>query len=46
MFTDLLFLHRFYSDDDPWTNIRTIHESVLADFAPAQELGYELHMHD
>lgn len=46
MFTDLLFLHRFYSDDDPWTNIRAIHESVLADFAPAQQLGYELHMPD
>ena len=46
MFTDLLFLHRFYSDDDPWTNIRAIHESVLADFVPAQQLGYELHMPD
>ena len=46
MFTDLLFLHRFYADDDPWTNIRAIHESVLADFALAQQLGYELHMPD
>jgi hypothetical protein len=46
MFTDLLFLHRFYSDTDPWTNIRAIHKSVLADFAPARDLGYELFMPD
>ena len=46
MFTDLLFLHRFYSDDDPWANIRAIHESVLADFAPARQLGYELHVRE
>ncbi len=44
MFTDLLFLRRFYSDDDPWKNLRAIHKSVLADFAPARELGYELHL--
>lgn len=43
MFTDLLFLNRFFSDPDPWANIRAIHESVLRDFAPARELGYRLY---
>ena len=44
MMTDLLFLRRFFRDDDPWRNIRAIHESVLADFAPARDLGYQLHV--
>lgn len=43
MMTDMLFLRRFFNDPDPWTNIRSLHESVLADFAPAQRLGYQLH---
>lgn len=43
MVTDLLFLRRFFRDPDPWNNIRRIHEAVLADFAPARRLGYELH---
>jgi hypothetical protein len=46
LLTDLLFLYRFYSDTDPWGHIRSIHKSVLADYAPAQQLGYELHMPD
>ena len=45
MMTDLLFLRRFFNDADPWKNIRKIHRSVLADFAPARRLGYELHTH-
>ena len=43
MVTDLLFLKRFFSDADPWRNIRRIHESVLADFVPARRLGFQLH---
>ena len=45
MVTDLLFLRRFFNDTDPWKNIRRIHRAVLADFAPARRLGYELHTH-
>ena len=44
MLTDLLFLRRFYADPAPWKNLRTIHASVLADFAPARKLGYVLHI--
>ncbi len=43
MLTDLLFLRRFYADPAPWKNLRAIHASVLADFAPARTLGYVLH---
>ena len=46
MVTDLLFLKRFFNDPDPWKNIRRIHGAVLADFAPARRLGYELHTRD
>ncbi len=42
MLTDLLFLRRFYADPDPWQNLRAIHASVLADFAPARALGFTL----
>jgi hypothetical protein len=44
MLTDLLFLRRFYADPDPWKNLRAIHESVLADFLPAQLLGHVLYL--
>jgi hypothetical protein len=44
MLTDLLFLRRFYADPDPWKNLRAIHDSVLADFAPARALGHVLHI--
>ena len=44
MLTDLLFLRRFYADPAPWKNLRAIHESVLADFAPARRLGHVLHI--
>jgi hypothetical protein len=44
MLTDLLFLRRFFLDDEPWTNLWAIYESVIADFAPARRLGYELHL--
>ena len=43
MVTDLLFLKRFFSDSDPWRNLRAIYESVLADFAPARSLGFQLY---
>jgi len=42
MLADLLFLRRFYADPDPWRNLRAIHQSVLADFAPARALGHSL----
>ncbi|MGH9578132.1 MAG: hypothetical protein ACRD3R_11910 [Terriglobales bacterium] len=44
MLTDLLFLRRFYADPAPWRNLRRIHASVLADFAPARALGHVLHI--
>lgn len=44
MTTDLLFLKRFFSHGDPWSDIERIHESVLADFAPARRLGFQLHV--
>lgn len=44
MMTDLLFLRRFFSSPDPWKNLADIHAGVLADFAPAKRLGYELHL--
>jgi hypothetical protein len=40
--TDLLFLHRFYRDADPWKNLRRIHASVQRDFRPAKAMGYTL----
>ena len=43
MLIDLLFLNRYYRDPDPWANLEAIHASVLADFAPARRLGFELH---
>ena len=46
MLTDLLFLRRFYANADPWRNLRTIHESVLTDFAPAHRLGFTVHTRD
>ena len=44
--TDLLFLHRFYSDPDPWRNLRAIFASVHRDFRPARELGHTLVLAD
>ena len=46
MVTDLLFLRRFFDDDDPWGNLRQIHESILDDFMPARRLGYQMHARD
>ncbi|HNT76151.1 MAG TPA: hypothetical protein PKH77_14140 [Anaerolineae bacterium] len=39
---DMLFLYRFYTDDDPWNNLADIFNSVLQDFAPAKPMGYTL----
>ena len=44
MLTDMLFLLRFYRDPQPWAHLQAIHASVLADFAPANRLGFELHL--
>jgi hypothetical protein len=46
MMTDLLFLRRFFAAEDPWTHLARLHESVVADFAPARRLGYELHLRE
>lgn len=40
MMTDLLFMHHFYNDEDPWTNLRTIVDKVKAEYPVAQELGW------
>ncbi len=42
LITDILFLHRFYNDEDPWGHLERIFNSVLKDFPPAKELGYTL----
>jgi hypothetical protein len=42
LLTDMLFLHRFYRDNDPWRNLRKIYQSVLDDFKPAAQLGWTL----
>lgn len=42
LITDLLFLHRFYRSEDPWSILRGIYESVLNDFRPAREIGWTL----
>jgi hypothetical protein len=42
LLTDMLFLHRFYRDQDPWRNLRKIYHSVLDDFKPAQAIGWTL----
>lgn len=44
MMTDLLFLRRFFLDEDPWSRLAGIYASVLDDFVPARRLGYELHL--
>jgi hypothetical protein len=44
MAADLLFLRRFFLDEDPWSNLRRIHDSMLEDFTPARRLGCELHL--
>lgn len=40
--TDMLFLHRFYRNQDPWQNLRKIYDSILNDFKPAAEMGWTL----
>ncbi len=42
MIIDLLFMRRFFAHADPWAHLHDIHQSVLEDFAPARNLGYEL----
>ena len=42
LLTDMLFLHRFYRDENPWRNLRKIYQSVLDDFKPAQTIGWTL----
>ena len=46
MVTDLLFLKRFFGNEDPWANIERIHASVLDDFAPARRLGFQLYVRE
>jgi hypothetical protein len=42
LIVDMLFLQRFYTDNDPWNNLETIYNSILKDFSPAEEMGYSL----
>lgn len=41
---DMLFLQRFYSDPDPWGNLRRIFASVQRDYPRARRLGHTLVM--
>ena len=40
MAVDLMFIHRFFMDDDPWKNLGKIVASIIADFRPAKAMGY------
>ena len=40
--SDLLFLHRFYTDPSPWRNLGRIFASVVRDYPRARTLGYTL----
>jgi hypothetical protein len=42
LLTDMLFLHRFYRDENPWKNLHKIYESMISDFKPAGEIGWTL----
>jgi hypothetical protein len=42
LIVDLLFLHRFYSHDEPWEGLSEIFASVKRDFKPARRMGYTL----
>lgn len=42
LLTDMLFLHRFYRDENPWRNLRKIYASAISDFKPAGEIGWTL----
>jgi len=39
---DMLFLHRFYRDEDPWKNLRSLYDSVINDVKPAASIGWTL----
>lgn len=42
LIVDMLFLHRFYTHNDPWNNLEKIYDSILKDFGPADKMGYML----
>jgi len=42
LLTDMLFLYRFYRDDNPWKNLKKIYDSVISDFKPAADIGWTL----
>jgi hypothetical protein len=42
LIVDMLFLKRFYTDNDPWNNLEQIYNSILKDFTPAEKMGYTL----
>jgi len=39
---DMLFLHRFYTNPDPWSNLTHIFESIKRDYLPSEGLGYTM----
>jgi hypothetical protein len=41
---DMLFLHRFYADPDPWKNLRKIFAAVHRHYPRARSLGHTLVM--
>lgn len=43
LFTDLLFIQRFYCNLDPLSVLQEIYDSVLNDFAPARRIGLKMY---
>ncbi len=39
---DLLFIERFYKDDDPFNHLDKIYNSIMDDFKPAKALGFSM----
>lgn len=39
---DLMFIERFYFDQNPWKNMKNIYDSIINDYKPASKLGFSL----
>lgn len=42
MLVDLLFVQKFFDDDDPWNRLPDIHQSVLDELPFAHDLGFRI----
>lgn len=42
MLIDLLFMEKFYSDPDPWANLRGIYDEVMSELSFAKDLGFTM----